>query len=1005
MITCSACGKVNPEGATECESCAESILLPPARQLSPSPNGSDRSPVHRRDSSCYLVADAGPLAGTRFPISTTGLRVGRHPNQCQIVIQDPEVSRFHAKVYLGTEGEVRIEDSSANGTYVNDRRIHEAHLRPGDKVRFGLNRVDTFTCLEESDKPAQADSTANAGAKETPAPLRHDAIPALKPTIYLGPDTDILPPANARLQLIIDQYAVKTFPLDVSGIVLGRRPGRGGVVIDHPGVSDAHARIVFGETGKACLEDMKSAEGTLVNGQSCSEHILREGDLIQLGTCTSPLLLYREARRHAIQLRQIEMNRPVTRMGRDPRNEVRLEHPTVSLFHAEIHKHDDIFEIVDKGSSNGTYVNGKRLSNRQPLKPRDRITLGAIQLNFDGSQIEQQSAGPGVWLNAYNLCRTVRDSSTGKPRLLLDRVSMAVEPGEFVGLLGRSGSGKTTLMHSLSGFGPVSEGLVAINNCNLYQYLGALRPLMGYVPQDDILHLSLTVRECLYYAARLRLPDDYSERDIWKQVTQVIESVNLLERADATIQKLSGGERKRVSLGIELLSNPSLLFMDEPTAGQDPGTEMELMQLFRSVANRGSTVIMTTHLLGSFSLLDKVAVLVGGRLGYFGPGQQMLPYFRVSRPTDVYDRLKTRPPDEWAKQYLSSEAYREYVANPQGLDEHIPPKAAPIRAEVRPVESPRSGFRQLRTLIARVLVLKFKDSANISGLLLPPPLIAGLMGLMLRHSPNDPKTLFISVIVVLWFSCSAAVREVVDEQAIYGRERQRNLTIPAYLGSKLIYLASLAAIQTVLFVLMASLLGIFENHIFEVCEILWLTSLNGALIGLLISTLSPSPERALQVFPLALIPQLLLAGMLIPVSGLTQLTVNPNATQWVETRQSGMSPVLAPVSALVVSRWGLEALADLYTHDQMFSFQSEREHYSFAIPNVISVTRHPHDNEDVRNIAKFEMSQMNTGTPYELPQLRLTSPDTLFYFGILAGYAAAMVALIAVFLKRKDTMR
>src|SRR5262249_30314648 len=158
-----------------------------------------------------------------------------------------------------------------------------------------------------------------------------------------------------------------------------------------------------------------------------------------------------------------------------------------------------------------------------------------------------------------------------------------------------------------------------------------------------------------------RMPSDFNHAEIQAQVDKVLDALRLKERADKHIRSLSGGQRKRVSLGIEMLSDPSILYADEPTAGQDPATEMQLMQLFRNLANRGSTVVINTHLLSLFSLFDKVAVLARGKLVYFGPAGEMLTYFKCSRPLEVYYMLA--PPgaggeeedhiaEEWKQRYL-----------------------------------------------------------------------------------------------------------------------------------------------------------------------------------------------------------------------------------------------------------------------------------------------------------------------------------------------------------------
>ena len=988
MPVCEFCGSQNLAGAGSCGNCGQSLSDGKAAQI-----GDQSTPQH------VLIAEKSLLVGKRFLITATGIQIGRHPGMNQVVFDDEEVSRLHARIYLNAEGHVHLEDSSMNGTYVNERREQRAALQPGDRIRFGFNPTSVLVYRVELPR-----------LEPVPCP----PLPHPEEASLVGWRTIPEQGAGRRLQLVLDhEYVVKDFPIATPIIELGRNPGSSGIRIEHSTVCDRHAKLTIVaqgvEKGRVRLEDLNSTEGTFVNSRRVEQCLLSDGDLIQLGTCESRILLYREPQGRPVALRQIDLNRPVNTLGRDPSNHVHLPHPTLSRFHAEIHKRDSTFEIVDRDSANGTYVNGMRI-RRQVLQLHDRISVGGIQLEFDGHGIEGFCDSAGVRLGARGLGRTAPDSRTGHPVTLLDSISLVVEPREFVGLLGPAGSGKTTLMHALNGFHPADQGEVLLNGRNFYREFASLRAAVGYVPQEDVLHRALTVRECLYYAARLRLPDDHGEKEIWDEVFKVMKILDLSERADLAIERLSGGQRKRVSLGIELLSRPGLLFLDEPNAGQDPRTEIRLMQLFRQIANEGSTVILTTHLLGSFSLLDKVAVMVHGRLAYFGPSQQMLDYFGVRRPQDTYDRLQEKAPEQWAKDFQSSSIYRDCLANPLGLNgkssQKTPGPPAPVPLPVsKPTPTPeRSKLRQLSTLLSRQMALKLKETKTVAGLLLPPPLIALLMGLLLHDRANDPKALFITVIVALWFGCSASVREIVDERAIYERERQGNLTIPAYLASKLIYLSGLAALQTFLFIGVATLAGVQKEHFFAAWALIWLLTLHGALIGLLISATASNPEKALYLFPLALIPQLLLAGLFVPVSKVPQhFDPRPKAFEF-NCVQPGDPPhtmgrfLGSWISPLIVGRWGLEAFADLYLHDYKFGPGQPAGDYPYSlwIIRSVSVTLHKDEAEDACQYLK----SLTT------PDRRMgQGPAAGYYACILVGYALVMISLVTWAMKRKDKAR
>jgi ABC-type multidrug transport system ATPase subunit len=245
---------------------------------------------------------------------------------------------------------------------------------------------------------------------------------------------------------------------------------------------------------------------------------------------------------------------------------------------------------------------------------------------------------------------------------ILQGISLTILPGEFVGILGPSGCGKSTLMRMLSGQIAPSQGHALLNGKppNSQEF----RSQVGFVPQDDIVHHMLKVERALYFSARLRMPPETPSARINERVKEVIEMVELSERRRQRIDSLSGGQRKRVSIGVELLTEPALLFMDEPTSGLDPALEETLMELFRKLAQGGRTVVLTTHIMQSLYRLDMIAVIAKGQLLFYGRPWEVLAYFGVRELPDLY-KLLSKDVEQQAGRFQASEYHRLYVHDRQ----------------------------------------------------------------------------------------------------------------------------------------------------------------------------------------------------------------------------------------------------------------------------------------------------------------------------------------------------
>src|SRR5437764_10125180 len=224
----------------------------------------------------------------------------------------------------------------------------------------------------------------------------------------------------------------------------------------------------------------------------------------------------------------------------------------------------------------------------------------------------------GVRIDVADLSRRVRLRS-GEERVLLDAASFTVAPGELVAIIGPSGAGKTTLLETIAGLSPASSGSVRFDGIDLRANVHMFRGVLGYVPQDDIIHADLPLENTLRYAARLRLPSSVSRAEMDAAVRGAMDGVGLSGQADVRVGSLSGGQRKRASIAVELLTQPHVFFLDEPTSGLDPVTSAELVARLRRLADGTATVVFTTHSIADLTHCDRVVFMArGGSVGFVG---------------------------------------------------------------------------------------------------------------------------------------------------------------------------------------------------------------------------------------------------------------------------------------------------------------------------------------------------------------------------------------------------
>lgn len=563
-------------------------------------------------------------------------------------------------------------------------------------------------------------------------------------------------------------------------------------------------------------------------------------------------------------------NRDSVSIGRAADNDLVFGSLNVAEHHAQIRKTSGGVELVAVSTDAGTFVNGESVRGSVALKDGDEVVVGDQRFVFNRSEPIAVLEPRGVRIDLINVAKTVRGG-----KKLLNDVSLSVLPGEFVAIVGGSGAGKTTLLDAMAGLRPASSGTVLYNGRDYYKEIDDYRHVLGYVPQDDIIHGDLAVRQTLRYAAKLRLPRDTSKEHIEAAVDRRLEDLGLSERANLIVDRLSGGQRKRASIAIELLTEPRVFYLDEPTSGLDPATDRAMMHLLRRLADDGRTVVLTTHATKNVGLCDKIVVLArDGHLSYFGPPAEALRYFGVEEFDEIYDRLDEDTPGEWGSRFRTSpeaERVQAALADAGTSASSSGPDVAARRGGVR------RFFHQLRVLSARNLVLHRKPQ-NLMPLVMQPVVISLLILSLFRSgvfsatgsSPNTAMQMVYTFDFVMFlFGLLFGAQEMVKESTIFRRERAVDVRVLPYLLSKTTFLAPLLALVAVAMCAVFRFTGRLPDEGLDVYAPLALTLIltgwAGMAMSLLISSVVKTSQQATDLLTPWIAPQVLFAGALFAV--------------------------------------------------------------------------------------------------------------------------------------------
>ena len=648
------------------------------------------------------------------------------------------------------------------------------------------------------------------------------------------------------------------------------------VKLDNERISRNHLQLVYNSEGSLHVTDLGSTNGTFLNGFKLvagEDKLLKPKDKLQLSGVNGILIVVEKANNskelttHTDIFEKLKRKRQIT-IGRNSDCDIILDSETVSRYHASVRiLKDGTYSIKDLGSRNGTFINGKKVKGITKISLTDKIYIGRHQLSLRG---EAKDLSEELAITAIGIEKTYSNGVKA-----LKRMDLSVPSKSLLAVMGPSGCGKSTLLKALNGDTPATRGKVLLFGQELLSNYDYLKTQIGYVPQDDIVHQQLTVEECMYYTSKIRL-DKPSDKKIDTKINQILKDLNISHIKHNLISEISGGQRKRVSIAVELLTDPLILFLDEPTSPLDPQTVEDFLGILKKLSERGTTVVMVTHKPEDLEYMDEVIFMAeGGSITYYGDSKKYKQYFNVETAVAVFTQISGVTASQWIKKYLNPRPLTQTTSQDFNVKSN----------------SNTSLFLQYYWLTMRYFRIKTNDKINSAIMLLQAPIIAILICLIFDEISSG--VLFMIAISSIWLGTQNAAREIVSEKAIYKRERMFNLDIFPYLLSKITVLTFFTIIQSFLFICILSI-G-YGNNIVSVNNAIdaffWMSfiSVAATFLGLLLSASVNTTEKAMTIVPLILIPQIMLAGLITKVT----------------------SPFVEFLSYLTLSRWGVEGFNDI----------------------------------------------------------------------------------------------
>jgi ABC transport system ATP-binding/permease protein len=768
--------------------------------------------------------------------------------RADVRVAHPLISRTHLIVRFDQGRWIAIDNRSLNGLYVNNRRVPVVDIQDGLRVNIGNpdGPAVTFEVGRHQGSAGRPPLTTSIPIVNSPGGPSGRRLPQGQPQTgaqwpgepQQRPSASFRQPSHPSSGPMLSHPSAPQPRYPTSGQSVGppSRPQQTPHIYRAPPMKVLPAP----ETGR-------------IGGDSTN-------------IATSMMKMLRPGRS------AVESMPGAIKIGRANDNDIVIPEVLASRHHATLIPTPNGTEIHDNRSINGTFVNGARVDVAL-LRDGDVVTIGNIDLVFAGGTLarrdETATATRTGGLDVRGVTWTIENNKT-----LLDDISLGAVPGTLTAVIGPSGAGKSVFARLVAGYTHPTTGTVAFEGHNVHAEYASLRSRIGMVPQDDVVHAQLTVHQALMYAAELRLPPDTTKADRAQVVARVLEELEMSQHQHTRVDKLSGGQRKRASVALELLTGPSLLILDEPTSGLDPALDRQVMTMLRQLADAGRVVLVVTHSLTYLDVCDQVLLLApGGKTAFCGHPGQIGPCMGTTNWADIFSTVAGDPDGARAR----------YLAR-TGPTPPPPPVEKP--AELGE-PSHTSLFRQFSTIARRQIRLIVSDRGYFVFLAVLPFIMGSLsmsvpgdvgFGIPnpLGAAPGEPGQILVLLNVSAVFMGTAlTIRDLIGERAIFKREQAVGLSTSAYLLAKVCVYTVFAVIQSAI-VTVITLIGkggptqgaaALGKPGLELFVDVAATCVASAMLGLALSAVARSNDQIMPLLVVAVMSQLVFSGGMIPVTG------------------------------------------------------------------------------------------------------------------------------------------